>query len=63
MAKKKKEPARYKSCGHKLENAHNTVCEKHRKASAKEKFNLCTVCDKYFETKAELASHSHKEAA
>jgi hypothetical protein len=27
------------------------------------KFNFCAVCGKYFETKAELASHSHKEAA
>lgn len=45
---------------------HKLLCEpctkEHREAMNKLRFNLCTVCDKTFNTKKELGSHSHKGA-
>lgn len=62
MAKKKKDDMECRWC--KLIMTHkDPCCDEHREALAKQSFNLCTVCDKYFDTKKELREHSHKEAA
>lgn len=64
MAKKKADKDRMECahCKRAMTNA-GPCCDEHRDALAKESFNLCTVCGGSFETKKELVSHSHQEAA
>lgn len=62
MAKKKTHRMECGHCGD-IMTSDAPCCREHSKALAKESLNLCTACGKYFDTKKELAGHSHKEAA
>ena len=62
MAEKKRERMECKYCGNTRTNR-GPCCDEYREALAKESFNLCTICNKYFDTTKELREHSHKEAA
>ncbi len=59
---KKKDDMECRWC-HAIMTHEGPCCDEHREALAKQSFNLCAVCDKYFDTKKELCEHSHKEAA
>lgn len=62
MAKQKKHRMECRWCK-KIMVESQVCCDEHRETLAKQSFNLCTICDKYFDTKEEMVSHSHRKAA